>query len=281
MSTVTSQIMGVRLQNLKLLNLPYSLIPNTTLNELFNIQAGVNVPANAYPSLAYLAIGNGGHTMAVAADGLSYPQLIMHNPDDCALINHIPFVIVPANAELSPAQMANYAMRVPVTINGTNYIAYYLLKINLTGVAVQLLENTNNNGVVSSVNWVPTTANLHPQGTPTSSTGTVQTSGEYLSSQAVLTVTLGPTDIANLMNVATILYGNSNLAIISEAGLVAAYPLQVTTSVAGGGSLTYTEAVAAIITSSLSSFYSLPSLNNNLTLTFDVGGAESLYTTTT
>jgi hypothetical protein len=219
--------------------------------------------------------------MQVAADGLSYPQLYNHSPADCALINHIPFVMVPANNDLSPAEMANYAMRVPMQVNGVNYIAYYLLKLNLTNVTVQVLENTVNNGTITSQNWVPTSANLHPVGTVASDTGAVSTNGQYLSAQAVLTVTLGQSDIQNIMNVANILYGTSNLAIISEAALVAAYPLQVTVSAGGGsGNLTYTETISALLCSSMSAFYSLPSLNNNLTLTFDVGGAESLYVPT-
>lgn len=277
MKYVTSHIMGVRLQDFKLLNMPYTLMTNTTLNELFGIQAGVNVPANQFPSLGYLAIGNGGHTMATAADGLSYPALYNHSPTDCALINHIPFIMVPANNDLSSAQRANYAMRVPMTINGVNYIAYYLLKLNLSNVTIQVLQNTVNNGTVTSVPWTPTTANLHPTPTTPDPTGAVTTSGQYVSVQAIITVALQDTDIQNIMNVANILYGTSNLAIISEAALVAAYPLQVSVPVTGGGTLTYTETIAATICSSMSAFYSLPSLNDNLTLTFDVGGAESLY----
>lgn len=277
MKYVTSHIMGIRLQDFKLLNLGYSLVPNSTLNELFNIQAGVNVPTGQYPSLGYLAIGNGGHTMQVAADGLSYPQLYTHQPGDCALINHIPFVIVPANNDLSPTQMQNYGMRVPMTVNGVNYVAYYLLKLNLTNTTIQTLENTVNDGVTTSVPWVPTTANLHPTPVVASNTGAVSTSGQYLSVQAVITVTLAASDIANILNVATVLFGNSNLAIISEAALCAGYPLTVSGSAVGGGTVTYTESIGTILCSSMSAFYSLPSLNDNLTLTFDVGGAESLY----
>jgi len=277
MKYVTSHIMGIRLQDFKLLNLPYSLVPNSTLNELFVIQSGVNVPAGKYPSLGYLAIGNGGHTMQVAADGLSYPQLYNHQPSDTALINHIPFIMVPANSDLTVAQMASYGMRVPMTVAGVNYVAYYLLKLDLTNTTIQTLENTVTNGVTTSVPWAPTTANLHPTPVIPSSSGTVTTSGQYLSVQAVITVSLAAADITNIMNVATILYGTSNLAIISEAALCAGYPMAVSGAVAGGGTISYTESIGTTIVSSMSAFYSLPSLNDNLTLTFDVGGAESLY----
>jgi hypothetical protein len=280
MKYVTSHIMGIYLQDLMLTAEPYALIPDTTLNELFEVQAGVNVPTNQYPTLQYLAIGNGGHKMQQAADGLSYPQLYTHQPTDCALISHIPFVMVPANADLTQQQRALYGMRVPMTVAGVNYIAYYLLKLNYDTVSPQILTNTVNNGVVSSAAWVPTSANLHPTPVVASNTGAVATNGQYVSMQEIIPVTLAASDIQNIQNVATILFGDPNLAIISEAALVAAYPMQVTQQVTGGGTLTYVEAIAATICTSLSCFYSLPSLNNNLTLNFDVGGAESLYVAT-
>lgn len=280
MKYVTSHIMGVYLQDLMLTDEAYVLIPNTTLNELFQVQSGVNVPTDQYPTLQYLAIGNGGHTFQEAADGLSYPQLYTHQPTDTALINHIPFVMVPANADLTAVQRQSYGLRVPMTVNGVNYIAYYLLRLNYTTVTPQILVNTVNNGVTTSAAWVPTGANLHPTPVVASNTGAVTTNGQYVSMQEIIPVTLAAADIQNIQNVATILYGNANLAIISEAALVAAYPLTVTTQVTGGGTLTYVEAIAATICTSLSCFYSLPSLNNNLTLNFDVGGAESLYVAT-
>lgn len=277
MKLVTSHIMGIRLQDLNLLGLQYSNVPNTTLNELFGVQAGVAVDPGKYPDMAYLAIGNGGHTVATTADGLAYPQLKNHDPQDCALISHLPFVLCLPNEDLSPAVQSNYGMRTPVTINGINYIAYYLRKLDLTNTQVQMLLNTVNNGVTSSVPWVPNSGNLHPTGAIPPSTGVVVTSGQYVSVQAVVQVALADADIQNLMNVAQILYGNTGLAIISEMALVAAQPKLITAQQQGSGTLTYTEAVGAIICSSMSAFYHLPSLNDSLTLAFDVGGAESLY----
>lgn len=273
----TSHVMGIRLQDYKLMGLPYSGVANTTLNELFNIQAGVPTDTGIYPNMAYLAIGNGGHVMGVTSDGLSYPQLVNHSPKDCALINHLPFQLVLASNDLSPSQRANYAMRVPVTISGQNYIAYYLLVINLSAVTVQLLANTVVNGTVSSIPWVPTSSNLHPTPTIPSNTGSVQTTSDYVSVEAVLNVNLQDSDIEALMNVANILYNTTDLAIISEAALCAAQMKTVTAQASGGGTLTYNEAVGTILCSSMSCYYHLPSLNQQLSLSFDVGGAESLY----
>lgn len=277
MKYVTSHLMGVRLQNYKLLNLPYTNVPNTTLNELFDVQSGVPVDTGQTPNLAFLAIGNGGHVMGTTADGTSYPKLVNHSPRDCALINHLPFRMVLASADLSAADRANYAMRVPKTVNGVNYIAYYLKKFDLSTVTVTMLDNTVTNGQVSSVPWVPTNSNLHPTPSIPSDTGAVQTTGDYVSVQAVLQAIFTTDDIGYLMDVANILYGTTDLAIVSEAALVAAQIKQVSASISGGGTLTYNEAIGAILCSSESAYYHLPSLNQQLGLTFEVGGAESLY----
>ncbi len=277
MKFVTSHIMGIRLQDIKLTGLPFTLVPNTTLNELFNVQSGVAPDPSVAPVMNYLSIANGGHVAGVAADGTTYPKLVNHGPRDCALINHLPFVLRLPTNDLDPITQANYAMRTQITVGGINYIAYYLRTISMVGVGVSLLENTVANGITTSVPWVPTSANLHPTPTIPSSTGSVTTSGDYVSVQEVLGVTFAQSDIDEFLNVATILYGTPDLAIISEAALVAANPKVISVSASGGGTITYTEAVAATICSSMSAYYHLPSLNQSLVLSFDVGGAESLY----
>lgn len=277
MKFVTSHIMGIRLQNIKLLGLPYTPVDHTTLNELFDVQSGVVAPNGVAPTMQYLAIGDGGHQDATTSDGLSYPMLVNHGPRDCALINHIPFVLREVTDDLGSAQQSQYGLRKAVTINGTNYYAYYLRKIDLTNVNVDLLQNTVSDGTTTSTPWVPTTANLHPNPVLPSSTGVVTASGDYVSVQTILTVTLSESDIAELLNVAQIMHGNSNAAIISEAALVAGTPMPISAQSSGGGTITITEVVGAIVCSSLSRFYHLPSLNKELTLNFDVGGAESLY----
>lgn len=277
MKYVTSHIMGVRLQTFKLLGLAYQSVPFTSLNELFNIQSGVAAPNGVAPNMTYLAIGNGGHVNATTADGLAYPQLVNHSPRDCALIRHLPFILREATDDLDVATRNNYGLRQAVTINGTNYIGYYLRKIDLTNAVISLLNNQVQDGVTSTTPWTPTSDNLHPTPVIPSSTGVVVATGDYVSTQAVLTVTLSQSDITELMNVAQVLYGNSGLAIISEAGLVAGSPSVITAQQSGGQTLSYTEVLQATLCSSLSSYYHLPSLNQNLTLNFDVGGAESLY----
>ncbi len=65
----TRTIYGVYLQTVKTVGIPFEMIPNTTLNEKLNIQAGVKPTANETPFMRYLALGNLGHTTITAEDG--------------------------------------------------------------------------------------------------------------------------------------------------------------------------------------------------------------------
>lgn len=280
MKFAVSHAMGVYIQNHLILGLPYRQVAFTTLNELFNVQSGVAPDNGAAPNTPYLAIGNGGHINATTAEGVPYQQLILHDPRDTGLVNHVPFILREAADDISVAQRANYAMRVPVVIGGKNYIAYYLRKMDMSQVVVQLLINTVKDGVTTSVPWVPTSANLRPTRRSVPNTGATPTNGQYVAAQATTTVPFSDADAQELINAAMIMYnGNPDLAIISELALVIAAPKVVSASVIGGGTIQYTEAVSASIASTLSAFYHIPSLNKQLSLTFDIGGAEALFAT--
>jgi hypothetical protein len=67
MEQTTRTAWGAYLQTCLLLNLPFSMMTDTTLNEKFNVQAGVAPSAGVIPSQRYYCIGNGGHTMTESA----------------------------------------------------------------------------------------------------------------------------------------------------------------------------------------------------------------------
>src|ERR1700744_2992071 len=241
MEFTTSHIMGLRLQTIKLLGLPYTNIPFTTLNELWNVQSGVADPNGKVPSLGWLAIGQGGHVFNIGADGEPFIDLVNHGPGDCALIKPIPFILREASNDLDPGTRANYAMRQQTVINGTNYIAYYLRKFDLTGVNVNLFQNSVVDGTVTQIPWVPTSDNLHPTPPPVSPTGSVVSGGDYLSVEAIISMSFTDTDITELEKVANILFNTPDRAIISECGLVAATESTISAQQNGGGSITYNE----------------------------------------
>lgn len=110
----------------------YKVIPNTSLNEKFDILSRVTVPSGVYPTLKYWAIGTGGNNVIENTTGFSYSE---HTPLDGALFNHVPFIMRPVTDDLSALEKANYRMRKVEIINDIEYACYYLKiipNVNLT-----------------------------------------------------------------------------------------------------------------------------------------------------
>ena len=123
--TTSSQrtLFGIDLQLAQLYGENYTCLPNTTLNEKFNILPEVNVTPGTYPTLKYITIGNGGNLQIPDSENFIYNE---HSPLDGALFNHIPFVMKTIDSDLSEIERMKYRFRVEKTINDTLYACYYL-----------------------------------------------------------------------------------------------------------------------------------------------------------
>lgn len=123
--TTSSQrtLYGVDLQLAQLYGENYTCLPNTTLNEKFNILPGINVPKGKYPILKYITIGNGGNLQIPDSENFIYNE---HSPLDAALFNHIPFVMKTLEEDLSEADRLKYRFRIEKTVNDKLYACYYL-----------------------------------------------------------------------------------------------------------------------------------------------------------
>ena len=218
MQNITRTVYNSYLQTCLLMDLPWTCMPNSTLNEKFAVQAGVYPATGVIPDLGYYCIGNGGHTFSVGSNDIAYPEPVQHQATDAALYDHLPFVLVPLTADLSPQQQAQYALRRTEVHGGITYAAYYLRRMTLpTSASMQLLNVSN--GVTTSSAFTASNSNLNPTPPTLNSSGVNITSGNYASASAQLTLSLNAQDVANLLNVATILYGTPDAAIISEIGL--------------------------------------------------------------
>jgi hypothetical protein len=276
MEQTTRTAWGAYLQTCLLLNLPFSMMTDTTLNEKFNVQAGVAPSAGVIPSQRYYCIGNGGHTMTVGTDGIAAPSPLQHEATDAALYNHLPFIMRPVSADLTASQMAQYALRVVQTYGGVAYACYYLRRISFTNVAAQIQMNTVANGVTTTTPYVANTANLNPTA-PAPANGTVNTvSGDYLTAAAILGLSFSEQDAAELVNCANIIYGDPRYAIISEVGLVSGVDSVVAVA-ASGGSFNMNECISAQINSFIDTFIPMNYMNDGTTINLNVGSTEPLY----
>lgn len=271
---VTPTIYGTYLQTVKKMNLPFILIANTTLNEKFGVQAGVMPNAGKVPGMRYLAIGNLGHSTVKAEDGSDETVPVMHRATDAGMYGQIPFVLREANDDLAVHERDRYALRVAEVHDGRNYYAYYLRRIDLTGVTPQLQRVGIVDGIATVTPFTPTTDNLNPKRPKVPNTGLILGSSSSESASAVVTVELGPDDVREIVSAHQIRTGSTRSPVISELALVSGIDKEVPGNLAGGGSFTYNEVIAAQINVHISTYHAVGYATNGATFTLDVGGVE-------
>jgi len=283
MENIVRTVYGAYLQTTQLMQLPFTLLPHTTLNEKFNINSNATLASNQIPFLQYFGIGNGGHQMVLGANNVSVPEPIQHSPTDAALYNQLPFVLRAQNNDLTPAQMLNYRLRTTVSIAGVSYIAYYLKTLNLnttsgtvSNTVAQLMYNTVQNGTVSSTPFVPSAANLNPTPPSTTTTGAVSTTGNYIAATAQVPITLTPFDINEFLNVANIIYGDPAYAIISEIALCSGIDQAGAGTILASNS-SFADAIGVQVMTFINTFYAAQFMNSGINLLLDVGAVEPLF----
>lgn len=277
MKVITRLANGSYLQATQFPGLAFKLLDNTTINKKFGILADQVPAAGQMPALQYFMIGNGGHSFTVGANGVGKPSPIIHRSTDCALYNFLPFVLrEPAN-DLTAAEMTRYRMRVPTVINGVNYVAYYAREMDFTGITPQMEYVTiQADGTKVTTPFVPTSANLNPTPPTLSSTGVNVTTSDYVQVSVEVPLTLTGDDAAEIVNVANILYGDPDLAIISEIALCSGVDKLVQGGGNGQATFNYTEAIALQACSIFNSFYAMQYADSGITISLDIGTLEPL-----
>ncbi len=275
MENIQRTVYASYIQSFMVMQMPMVYLPFTTLNEKFNVALNKTIDPTVYPSIKLCVIGNGGHKMQVDAKGFYTPAPVQHASTDAALFNAIPFVLRAANNDLTPAEAANYRLRTTVTYNNLPYIAYYGKLLDVTNTEPTLFSKTINNGVVTNTPFTPTVNNLTPTPVDLTVTAPNLVNNNYVNVTTLANLTLVASDVTEILNACTIIYGNPNYAIISEIGVCSGIDVQAQGSF-GGVPSTYTESVGVQINTFENTFYPMAFINSGLTLTFNVGATEPL-----
>lgn len=280
MRIVTRTVYGAEIQTAQLLKIPYAPKTSTTLNEKLNIIADALPQAGVWPTLNYMAVGVGGRALTAGVDGIIKTTPIPHRATDAALYRQVPFVLRRQTTDLTTEQRANYALRRAETHNGVAYFAYYLKRIDKVNVSSSLYRTSKTNGVESTVPFVPNNSNLNPTVPDLPNGNAVQTltNGDYVSVSAMLTLSLTPFDVAELIEVAKVLFGSEDYAVISELALVTGTDRTVTVDGSGGVQISFNEAVHTQVSTFISADNSLTNATDGLELLVDVGATEALLT---
>lgn len=244
-------------------------LPNSTLNQKLGILNGATnkTPTGYYPIPQYLGIGRGGLQFTTGR-----ARRLEHEIDDAVFFDQIPFIARPANADLSPADRSKYRLRQYKEVNGVGYFFYYLLKIDLsTGTKnYEVITKDQQTGAINTRPYTPTPSLQNPTPIVLTNNTTINASGESISISSKVPVTLGAQDIQEIMNVFTILDGNTDNANLSEFAICSGHEVRYS-STDGGVTAVVDEVIDAQIINFLDYKYLLSSSMTVLRLDLDIG----------
>lgn len=266
------------LQVAKFLATPFVQHENTTLNQKFDILPNATVPAGSYPSLKCFTIGIGGHTYTMGPNEIPLSQGVDHSSGDAGLYRHLPFVIRPVNDDLSTNERSRYCLRKMIDVDGKNYFAYYGKRLNLTGVQPRMTKRTIEDDQVVVEEYHYTEQNLSPIPPEIPNTGAVSTSNEYLATTAIVPMPFNEQDVAELYNVAEVLFGDRRMAVISEFGFCTGHDTDVSVNTTSGPT-NFKEVVGCQIAAIISGHYELIFNSRGFDFSLEVGAVQPLLAT--
>jgi hypothetical protein len=274
MEKTVRTIYSSALQTAQMLGMPLVISPNTTLNERFAVLEDAVLPEGVYPRVKYFCIGNGGHRLTVGADGIPLARENQHYPTDAACFKPLPFVLRADNNDLSALERSRYALRVSETHSGARYFAYYLKRIPMQGTQVTLeLRNVATDGTITSVNFVPTPANLVPLPRVLTNAGANLLSSDYITCAARLSISLSEQDCTELLDACRIIFSDDSYAIISEMGLCSGLDKVILLP----DNTNFAEAIGVQVTSFINTVHHVKFSSSGISGYFDLGSNEPMF----
>lgn len=275
MDNVTRSIFAAHLSTCKLLNRPFTILPNSTLNQKFALFENEVPNLNEYPVLKYIAIGNKGASYDMTTSGYILTTPIPHLPRFSSLFNFIPFLVRPIDSDIDSTQRANYRLRVPMTIGGVQYVAYYLKALNISNIIPTVELRNVNNGVITSASFEPTLSDLSPVPPVIDNNNLNNPNGDYLVSTAKVTFTLSSSEIQEILDACNLIYGDPRYAVINEIALCTGVD-KVLSGTFGNTTSAYTEVIATQVAAFISQYHALTTNTTQVQIELDIGSVESL-----
>lgn len=276
-NNVTRTVFGASVQTCMHLGLPFSFPEYSTLNQLLGIQQSTIPNVNDKPTLGYYVWGNRGHSMIVGTDGIPLNEIVQHRATDAGLFGQLPFVLREVNQDLSATERAKYVLRRQEERNGTPYYAYYGRRLDKSNIRSGMYLTQMQNGVAVVSNFTPTQANLTPSPQQLSNSATNVINADYVSSRARLTLSMSEIDVAEMLNVAKVIYDDERYAIVSEIGLCTGVDKLINAPGFGGGTFQFAEAIGMQIAAHVAVYNPLLQTNTGVQIEMDVGVNEPLY----
>lgn len=282
MENITRTVYGSHVQTCLFFGKPVTFKDNSTLNQKFSILQDTLPSTTDRIALAGFVWGNRGHRLEAGADGIPRNQVVQHRATDAGLYGQLPFVLREVNNDLTALQRASYALRRQESHGGVTYWAYYVRRLDSAGIQpnmyyTEVTSGADGQPVENVVAFTPTAAHLSPTPPAISNTGTNVISADYVSSRAHMVIKLTEADVAEMLNVAKVIYGDESYAIISELGLCTLANKTINAPSYGGGTFTFTEAIGVQIAAHVATYSSLMFNNTGAEIEMEVGANEPLF----
>lgn len=281
LSTVTLSCM--RLATAMILGAKAKYPQKSTLNEHFNFLTDRVPPENQYPRLQYLCVGNRGHISETESDGFTDMVPIGKTSIASGMFKAIPLVLRALDNDLSDTQRANYAFRVKRNINGRDYWAYYLKRIDMRSVETKdyIITRKNQQDTVKEFNYTDAELFPQPEQLPDydyDDDNKVEIpDGKYVTSNANVLIKFEEFDVQEYMAVTAIMRGSSRSSVISELALCSGLDASHTGESAVGSPFPYTEAIGVQALYHISLYNNLAITNDNLNITVKVGQSAPFF----
>jgi len=196
-----------------LLGKPHKELPNTTLNEKFNVLPLEDIPENTYPHLDYIVVGIGGTEII---DDSPY-KFSKHKSIDASLFETVPFITRPLDQDILPDERKKYRLRTIININGVDYIAYYAKKFTNYISRDGLYEIESINGI-HTLKFMTTNTNELLNPTPRLANDYLDIEHKKYNAKTVkVEFSLTTDEMVELENSMSIIYGK--IVPITEIGL--------------------------------------------------------------
>lgn len=263
------------LMTCKAMNRPFTILPNSTLNQKFNIYPNEVPNINEYPVIGYIGIGNKGASYELGTDGYILTTPIPHLARHASLYNFIPFLVRPINDDISATERARYRMRVIMTIGGEQYIAYYLRALTLTDISPSVELRNVNDGIITTSAFNASLSDLSPVHVDVSNTDINDANGDYLVSTAKVLFTLNQQDINEILNACNLIHGDPRYAVINELAVCSGVDKVLQGSI-GGTTVNYTETIATQIATFIYQYHPLTENTSKVQIELDIGSVDPI-----
>lgn len=280
-NNVTRTVYGAAVQSSLLLGLPFSFPEFSTLNQHLNIEKDTLPAVADRPSLACYVWGNRGHSMIVGVQGIPLNEVVQHRATDAGLYGQLPFVLREINQDLTATERAKYVLRRQEDRDGKMYFAYYGRRLNKANLTVGMYYTQVQDGVGVVTNFTPKQSNLTPTPQQLSNTATNLLNADYVSSRARLNLKLDEWEVAEMLNVAKVIYDDERYAIISEIGMCTSVDKNINAVGGNGGTFVFAETIGVQIAAHIAVYNPLLQTNTGVQIEMDIGVNEPLYALST